>query len=52
MKNKEELNALKQDTEKKNGKPEELTDEQLEQVTGGAPVPEQLGTPALRLFMA
>ena len=35
MKTKEELNALKEEVETLNKKPHELTDEELEQVTGG-----------------
>ena len=36
MKTKEELNALKEEVETLNEKLHELTDEELEQVTGGA----------------
>ena len=39
MKSKEELNALKEEVEVLNKKLQELTEEELEQVTGGA-VPE------------
>ena len=35
MKTKEELNSLKEEIETLNKKPCELTDEELEQVTGG-----------------
>ena len=35
MKTKEELNALKEEVETLNKKPHELTDEELEQVSGG-----------------
>ena len=35
MKTKEELNALKEEIETVSRKPHELTDEELEQVTGG-----------------
>ena len=35
MKTKEELNALKEEVETQNKKLHELTDEELEQVTGG-----------------
>ncbi len=38
MKTKEELNALKLEVEKVSGKLGELTDEELEQVTGGVPL--------------
>ena len=37
MKTKEELNALKEEVETLNKKLAELTDEELEQVTGGVP---------------
>ena len=36
MKTKEELNALKEEVETLNAKLAELTDEELEQVTGGS----------------
>ena len=36
MKSKEELNALKEEVETLNKKLHELTDDELEQVTGGA----------------
>ena len=35
MKTKEELNAFKEEAETEDKKPVELTDEQLEQVSGG-----------------
>ena len=35
MKTKEELNALKEEAETLNRKPHELSDEELEQVSGG-----------------
>ena len=43
MKSKEELDALKEEVETVNGKLQELTPEELEQVTGGAAGPKVEG---------
>ena len=48
MKTKEELNALKEEVEALNKKLRELTDEELEQVTGGGP--KLIPSPLLRLL--
>ena len=40
MKTKEELNALKEEVETLNKKLAELTEEELEQVSGGAEIPD------------
>ena len=47
MKTKEELNALKEEVETPNKKLHELTDEELAQVSGGAPV---LETPVFTFY--
>ena len=46
MKTKEELNALKEEVETLNRKLHELTDEELEQVTGGDMPPPQVIDPS------
>ena len=43
MKTQEELNALKEEVETLNKKLHELTDEELEQVTGGDVIPGENG---------
>ena len=43
MKTKEELNALKEEVETLNKKLHELTEDELEQVTGGGDYPEPKG---------
>ena len=48
MKTKAELNALKEEVETLNQKLAELTDEELEQVTGGSGVGEHLGLCIIR----
>ena len=40
-KTKEELNALKEEVENESRKPHELTEEELEQVTGGRSIPKK-----------
>ena len=48
MKTKEELNALKEEVETLNKKLHELSEEELEHVTGG--VPKLIPSPLLRLL--
>ena len=50
MKTKEELNALKEEFETVNKKLNELTDEELAQVTGGGP--KLIPSPLLRLLIS
>ena len=50
MKTKEEINALKAEVETLKKKLSELTDEELEQVTGGGP--KLIPSPLLRLLLS
>ena len=50
MKTKEELNALKEEVETLNKKLAELTEEELEQVSGGGP--KLIPSPLLRLLIS
>ena len=48
MKTKEELNALKEEVETVNRKRHELTDEELEKVSGGRILPDKYDSESLR----